>query len=123
VEAPEISQTYTVKLETSRSHSDAGIFALCWFAATYLVWIPAVWITDRVTYPYYIYPTIGAICIGLGMGLSQLIHLFEVRKGGKLKWTAISVVVIFLLAHLAFFVLMSPLSYYWGGPIFRGLAS
>lgn len=123
VEAPEISQTYTVKLETSRAHSDAGIFALCWFAATYLVWIPAVWITDRVTYPYYIYPTIGAICIGLGMGLSQLIHLFEVRKGGKLKWTAISVVVIFLLAHLAFFVLMSPLSYYWGGPIFRGLAS
>jgi 4-amino-4-deoxy-L-arabinose transferase-like glycosyltransferase len=123
VEAPELSQTYTVKLETSRAHSDAGIFGLCWFAATYLVWIPAVWITDRVTYPYYIYPTIGAICIGLGMGLAQLIHLFEARQSGKLKWAAISIVVIFLLAHLAFFALVSPLSYWWGTPIFRGLQS
>ena len=123
MEAPELSQTYTAKLETSRAQCDAGIFALCWFTATYLVWIPAVWITDRVTYPYYIYPTIGAICIGLGMGLSQLIRLFEVRQSGKLKWTAISIVVIFLLAHLTFFYLMSPLTYYWGGPIFRGLQS
>ena len=110
-------------LEWSQINSDAGIFGLCWFAATYLVWIPAVWITDRVTYPYYIYPTIGAICIGLGMGLEQLLHIFEVRQNGKLKWTAISIVMIFLLAHLAFFVLMSPLTYYWGGPIFRGLRS
>ena len=103
--------------------TEAAIFSLCWFAATYLVWIPAVWITDRVTYPYYIYPTIGAFCIGLGMGLSQLIHIFEVRKRGKIKWAALSVVVLFLLAHIAFFVLMSPLTYYWGGPIFSGLQS
>jgi dolichyl-phosphate-mannose-protein mannosyltransferase len=103
--------------------SDAAIFGLCWFAGTYLVWIPAVWITNRVTYPYYIYPTIGAFCIGLGMGLSQLIRFFEVRQSGKLRWAAISFVVLFLLAHLAFFVLISPLSYYWGTPIFSGLAS
>jgi 4-amino-4-deoxy-L-arabinose transferase-like glycosyltransferase len=122
-EGLEISQTHMERPGTSQTLSDAGIFGLCWLAATYLVWIPAVWITDRVTYPYYIYPTIGAICIGLGMGLAQLIHLFEVRQSGKLKWSAISIVVIFLLAHLAFFVLMSPLTYYWGGPIFRGLQS
>ena len=123
VEAPELSQTYTAKLETSRTDSDAGIFALCWFMASFLVWIPAVWITDRVTYPYYIYPTIGAICIGLGMGLEQLLQVFEVRQRGKLKWTAISILAVFLLAHLAFFVLVSPLSYWWGTPIFRGLQS
>ena len=103
--------------------SDAGVFGLLWFTATYLIWIPAVWITDRVTYPYYIYPTIGVFCIGLGMGLSQLIHIFEVRRNGKLKWAAISIVVVFLLAHLTFFVLVSPLTYWWGTPIFRGLAS
>ena len=110
-------------LQLSQTSSDAGIFGLCWFTATYLIWIPAVWITDRVTYPYYIYLTIGAFCIGLGMGLSQLIRIFEVRRSGKLRWAAISVVVIFLLAHLAFFVLVSPLTYYWGTPIFRGLQS
>ena len=118
-----LSQTHVERLETSKTQRDAGIFGLCWFAATYLVWIPAVWITDRVTYPYYIYPTIGVICIGLGMGLAQLIHLFEARQSGKLKWAAISIVVIFLLAHLAFFALVSPLSYWWGTPTFRGLQS
>ena len=123
LEGLERPQTNMEGLQRPKTHSDAGIFGLCWFAAIYLVWIPAVWITDRVTYPYYIYPTIGAICIGLGMGLAQLIHLFEVRPSGKLKWTVISIVVIFLLAHLAFFVLMSPLTYYWGGPIFSGLQS
>jgi predicted membrane-bound dolichyl-phosphate-mannose-protein mannosyltransferase len=104
-------------------HHDAGFFGLCWFAGTYLIWIPAVWITNRVTYPYYIYPTIGVFCIGLGMGLSELIRIFEVRRSGKLRWAAISFVVLFLLAHLIFFVLVSPLSYYWGTPIFHGLAS
>ena len=108
---------------SAKQGNDAAIFGLCWFAATYLVWIPAVWITDRVTYPYYIYPTIGAFCIGLAMGLSQLIRIFEIRRSGKLRWAALSVVALFLLAHLVFFVLMSPLTYYWGGPIFSGLAS
>jgi hypothetical protein len=103
--------------------NDAGIFALCWFAGTYLVWIPGVWLTDRVTYPYYIFPTIGAFCIGLAMGWSQLIRFFEVRRSGKMRWVAIGLVVLFLLAHLVFFALVSPLSYYWGTPIFRGLQS
>jgi hypothetical protein len=100
-------------------HSDAGFFGLAWFAATYLVWIPAVLLTNRVTYPYYIYPTIGAICIGLGMGLSQLIHVFEVRRRGKLKWATISFVGIYLLAHLVFFALISPLTYWWGTPVYK----
>jgi len=103
--------------------NDAAVFGLCWFAVTYLVWIPAVWITDRVTYPYYIFPTIGAICLGLGMGLSKLLGLFETSTNRKLKWSMISIMVIFLLAHLAFFVLVSPLSYFWGTPIFSGLQS
>ena len=101
--------------------SDAGVFSLAWFTATYLMWFPGVWITDRVTYPFYIYPTIGAICIGLGMGLSQLIRVFQVRRSGKLRWVAISFVAVYLLAHLAFFVLISPLSYWWGTPVFNGL--
>ena len=99
--------------------SDAGFFGLAWFAATYLVWIPAILITNRVTYPYYIYPTIGAICIGLGMGLSQLIYVFEVRRRGKLKWATISFVGIYLLAHLVFFALISPLTYWWGTPVYK----
>jgi dolichyl-phosphate-mannose-protein mannosyltransferase len=103
--------------------NDAGIFALCWFAGTYLMWIPGVWLTNRVTYPYYIFPTIGAFCIGLGMGLAQLIRFYETHPTGKMRWAALGFVVLFLLAHLAFFALVSPLSYYWGTPIYSGLQS
>jgi dolichyl-phosphate-mannose-protein mannosyltransferase len=102
-------------------NSDAGFFGLLWFASTYLMWIPIVFITDRVTYPFYIYQSIGAICIGLGIGLSQLIRIFEVRRNGKFRWGVISFVVIYLLAHLAFFYIMSPLSYWWGTPVFNGV--
>jgi predicted membrane-bound dolichyl-phosphate-mannose-protein mannosyltransferase len=98
--------------------NEAGLFGLLWFASTYLLWIPAVLITDRITYPYYVYPTIGAICIGLGMGLSQLVRVWEIRRAGKLRWVAISAVGVFLLIHIAAFVILSPLSYWWGTPLF-----
>jgi len=53
------------------------------------------------------------------MGLSQLIHVFEIRKRGKLKWATISFVAIYLLAHLVFFALISPLTYWWGTPVYK----
>jgi len=99
-------------------HSDAGLFGILWFTATYLTWIPGVLITDRITYPYYIYPTIGSICIGLGMGLSQLWRIWETRRSGKRRWVAISGIGIFLLLHIAAFVILSPLSYWFRTSVF-----
>ena len=89
--------------------SSAGLFGAAWFVGVYLVWIPFTLITDRVSYPYYFYPTVGAVCIGLAMALSQLIGLFRQRTSGKLKWTALSIVVGFLLIHLVTLILLSPL--------------
>ena len=51
-----------------------AIFALCWFVATYLIWIPISLITDRVSYDYYFYPTVGAVCIGISLLFSQIKH-------------------------------------------------
>jgi len=88
--------------------SNAGLFGASWFAGTYLLWIPISLITDRVSYIYYFYPTIGAVCLGLGLGLGELFGIFKKRKAGKLKWTLLGIVVFILLAHLVSFVILSP---------------
>jgi dolichyl-phosphate-mannose-protein mannosyltransferase len=90
--------------------NDAGLFGILWFAGTYLVWIPISLITNRVSFVFYFYPTVGAVCLGLGMGLSQLIDFWEKRPSGKLRWAAISGVVFFLVLHLAIFIVLAPIN-------------
>jgi dolichyl-phosphate-mannose-protein mannosyltransferase len=90
--------------------NEAGLFGAAWFASAYLIWIPINLITDRVTYPYYIYPAVGAICIGLGLGLSQMVEFWQTRQTGKLRRVAIVGVVLFLLLHLGVFVLLAPVN-------------
>jgi dolichyl-phosphate-mannose-protein mannosyltransferase len=94
--------------------SQAGLFGAAWFTGTYLVWIPISLITDRASYIYYFYPTVGAICLGLGLGLSQLFDFYRQRRPGKLKRTVLSLFIFYLAAHLACFVALSPLfPVYW----------
>jgi hypothetical protein len=86
-------------------------FVLCWFAGTYLVWIPLNLITDRLTFVFYFYPTVGAICIALALGLSDLWNRWWGAGGGKLKWIMPLAAVGFVLLHLVlFFVLHFPLT-------------
>jgi len=94
-----------------------GIFASLWFASTYLLWLPLDIITDRVTYPYYFYPSVGAIALGLGVALSRLLDVWQTRKSGKLRWVAIISVALFLLIHIGIFVTLSPLTSYWKYPL------
>jgi len=89
--------------------SDAALFGLCWFAGCYLLWIPVSLITNRVSFVFYFYPAIGAICLGAGLGLSQLLDIFYQRRSGKLKWTVLSIVILVLFLHLASFIILSPL--------------
>jgi predicted membrane-bound dolichyl-phosphate-mannose-protein mannosyltransferase len=103
-----IIPTFAYMIYRAVRGSEAGLFGAAWFASTYLVWIPISLITDRVSYIYYFYPTIGAVCLGLGLGLSRLLAIYQQRKAGKLKWTALVIVIVYLLAHLASFVILSP---------------
>ncbi|MBI4186607.1 MAG: phospholipid carrier-dependent glycosyltransferase [Chloroflexi bacterium] len=96
--------------------NDACLFALSWFAGTYLVWIPASLITNRMSYVYYFYPTVGAVAIGLGLGLSRLIDVWMARPEGKRGRVAISGVVAFLVLHASVFAILSPLSTWWSAP-------
>ena len=70
-------------------------------------------ITDRISFIYYFYPTVGAICIGLGLGLSQLLDVWESKKQGKLRWGAMLAVAGYLVCHIAVFVILSPVFARW----------
>lgn len=101
----------------ARKGDSAGWFVISWFAGTYLVWIPLALIIDRITYVYYFYPTVGAIAIGTGLVLSQLIDFWKKRKTGRLRWLALSFVPLYLLVHVAIFATLSPLTRWWTFPI------
>jgi predicted membrane-bound dolichyl-phosphate-mannose-protein mannosyltransferase len=103
-----IIPTFLYMLYLSVKRNEAGLFGAAWFFATYIIWIPATIITDRVTYPYYFYPAVGAICLGMGIWLGKLFDIFRDRPRGKLKWFALSVVIVILLAHVISFLILSP---------------
>lgn len=93
----------------AKNGDSAGIFGISWFASAYLFWIPTSIITDRISFVYYFYPTVGAICVGIGLGLSQLISIWETTSTGKLRRVAIPTVWGYLLLHVGVFIILAPL--------------
>ncbi len=89
----------------------AALFGLLWFAVTYLVWIPADLLTDRMTFVFYFYPAIGAVCIGIALGLARL-RAYARRLTGK-RWWPPTVIYGYLGLHMAVFVLLSPVFARW----------
>ncbi len=87
--------------------NDAGLFGFAWFFSTYLLWIPISIFTDRVSFIYYFYPTIGALCIGLGLGLNEAIEWVS-SKSQKVKLPVMAGVIFILLFHVASFIVLSP---------------
>jgi len=93
--------------------SEAAAFVLLWFIATYLVWIPINLATNRVTFVFYFLSTTPAICIGLGMAISDWLDYLKKRRaklerlstGVALSYGAIA---LYLLLHLAIFIVFNP---------------
>lgn len=96
--------------------SNAALFSLSWFISTYLIWIPTSLITDRISYIFYFYPTIGAICIGLALGLSQLSEVGRTGQRDRLRSIARLAIPTYLLLHLAGFIILTPVPYWWKVP-------
>ena len=100
----------------ARKGNNIGTFSISWFAGTYLMWIPLSIISDRLSFVYYFYPTVGAICLPLGLGLSELIRIWKVRKESRLRRIAMSSVLSYFILHVAVFIVLSPLVEFWLPP-------
>ena len=87
--------------------NNAATFGMMWFFFTYLTWIPMSLLTDRISFVFYFYPTIGAVCIGLGLGMSKLLEVAR-NKTNAWRWLIPGTVGTFMLAHLVVLGIISP---------------
>jgi dolichyl-phosphate-mannose-protein mannosyltransferase len=83
------------------------LFPLSWFICGYMLWIPLSLVTDRVTYLFYFYPTVGAIAIGLAIAMSPILN----KAWGR------GVIAVYLLLHVIAFVVISPVALCWSIPL------
>ena len=93
----------------------AARFAAIWFVGAYLIWIPASLVSDRISYIYYFYPSVGAVCIALTL-VAEKIETSSQKVTRNKKWLE-SVVPAYILLCLGAFVILSPISYWWKAPL------
>jgi len=99
-----------------------ALFPFSWFLGTYMIWIPSSLITDRVSYLFYFYPTIGAISIGLAIFIFKLVDLARDRQGSKLSWFVAIIIPLYLLAHIYAFINIGPFSIGQANPPYIGIS-
>ena len=105
----------------ARKGNEAGIFGIAWFISTYLTLTPLSLIGDRITYLFYFYPTVGAISIGIGLGLSHLIDFGKTKERRWVMWAIIAGVSGFMLLHTGALMVLSPL-FAQQAPLIPGIA-
>jgi predicted membrane-bound dolichyl-phosphate-mannose-protein mannosyltransferase len=104
-----IIPTFLFMIWRAIKKDEAALFGVGWFTCVFLVWIPATLITDRLTYPFYIYGGIGAICLGLGIALNQLLEYFRSDAKKALRVMALTLFIIIIVAHVISFIVLSPI--------------
>ncbi len=93
--------------------SQAAGLLLLWFLAVYVLWIPLDIATNRVTFVFYFLPAMPAVCIGLGIGLSDALDALMSRRAAVGHKTAgvragLAAIAFYLALHLAIFVVFNP---------------
>jgi dolichyl-phosphate-mannose-protein mannosyltransferase len=97
--------------------NEASRFALLWFFSTYVLWIPLSLLTDRVSFVYYFYPGIGAICIGLGLAFNKLLEYWQYGTNKSRRRASLGILVLYIVLTLAVFLVLSPFTNWWHYPI------
>jgi dolichyl-phosphate-mannose-protein mannosyltransferase len=102
---------YMIYKAIKRSEPAALLFF--WFLAIYLIWIPLDLATNRVTFVFYFLPATPAICIAIGMALSDALDRLKTRRSSMGRMTpgtkaAYSGIAFYLLLHLAIFIVFNP---------------
>jgi dolichyl-phosphate-mannose-protein mannosyltransferase len=97
----------------------AALFATIWFAGTYGPWVLiSIFIPDRVSYVYYFYMSVAAICITISLMAAKLdIISNKPSLNDNVRRMMEMIVPAFLLLVLAAFVILSPIDYWWKVPI------
>jgi len=95
--------------EFARRKTDAALFALLWFAATYLLWIPLVLVTDRQSYIFNFYLTLGAVCIAIGFIMMRFWEVSSKGRFAKRRRLIGATLIGYLVLHVILFVVFAPI--------------
>jgi dolichyl-phosphate-mannose-protein mannosyltransferase len=104
-----IIPTFIYMIWRAFKKDNAALFGVGWFTCVFLIWIPATLITDRLTYPFYIYASIGAICLGLGIALNRMLEFWHSDAKKVWRVTVLTVFIVIIAAHVLSFLILSPL--------------
>lgn len=85
------------------------LFAVLWFGCTYLSWVAIYFITDRIMYRFYFYPTIGAVCLALAYIAYKLWSKASQSNDIKVRWAIRTPVIAWMIGHFAVFWIMTPI--------------
>jgi len=97
--------------------SNPSLFSLLWFVFMYLFWIPVSLLSDRISYIYYFYPAVAAVCIGLALASRELEHIVKSLKESTGKKLLNLITPVYLLVCLGAFVVLTPVGYWWKAPL------
>ena len=92
-----------------KRRSEIALFTLLWFGSTYLLWIPLVLVTDRQTYLFYFYPTVGAVCLSVGYALYRFWNAASSGKFSDQRILIRSSIVGYLIIHVLLFIFLAPI--------------
>ena len=84
-----------------------AFFLLCWLVGIYGLLVVLQLITDRLTYEYYFYPAIPAVCLTIAWGIWRLWGV--ARKRFQTRVVFIAGLALYLLGTVVTFIIMSPL--------------
>jgi dolichyl-phosphate-mannose-protein mannosyltransferase len=88
-----------------REHNIA-FFLLCWLVGVYGMLVVLTLLTDRLSYEYYFYPAVPAVCLSIACGIWKL---WELARGKKMTRVIFRAgLAFYLLAVVVVFIIMSP---------------
>jgi len=100
---------YLVYLSVKIHNKDheIALFLSCWLLCVYGLLVAIQAVTGRLTFDYYFYPAVPAVCLTIAWGFWRIWEVALKRVGTKIVFTV--GLSLYLLASLAVFVIMSPL--------------
>jgi dolichyl-phosphate-mannose-protein mannosyltransferase len=91
-------------------HDKACQFGLAWYTGLIIPMVLLVLVTNRITFIYYYFPMIGAICLGAGIISAKLLNYWRTNPQTRLGNMALGSVYILLILHIVIFILFSPIA-------------
>jgi predicted membrane-bound dolichyl-phosphate-mannose-protein mannosyltransferase len=98
-----------VLLDYMNRRTEISFFILLWFGATYLLWLPIVIATDRISYLFYFYPTVGAICLAIAYIIRRIWDGTSKKRYSKYRLPFAVLVTGYFGLHIILFLFLAPI--------------